>query len=239
MEWTKEQVIHRLKEIEQKGYISIPKEMYRNDDGVVGQILEREFGVDENNLHIADLGTYELKGMRLKKGRSSKLTLFHQKPSEGMSPLQIFDRFSYVSPSKRDGTLKRKLFTTIYGNRINKRGFILKRSDTDSIDLYYNDEFLASWELSSGEAKIQQVLLAFAETIGKSNTKEEQFHYVKAYILHSPRNIYQAISEGTVVMEFSMDQPANGSRAVHDRGPHFRITVKKLSELFKVVEQVL
>lgn len=53
MEWTKEQVIARLNEIEHKGFISVPAGMYRNDDGIVGQILEREFEVDENNLHDA------------------------------------------------------------------------------------------------------------------------------------------------------------------------------------------
>ena len=49
MEWTKEQVIRRLKEIEKKGFIPVPDGMYRNDDGIVGQILEREFEVYENN----------------------------------------------------------------------------------------------------------------------------------------------------------------------------------------------
>lgn len=94
MEWTKEQLILRLKEIERKGYIPVPAGMYRNDDGIVGQILEREFDVSENNLHIAVLGTYELKEMRANK--SSTLTLFHQTSTEGMTPLQLFDRFSYI-----------------------------------------------------------------------------------------------------------------------------------------------
>lgn len=239
MKWTKEQVISRLQEIEHKGYIPVPIGMYRNDDGIVGQILEREFEVDENNLHIADLGTYELKGMRIKKRKSGTLTLFHQTSTEGMTPIQIFDRFSYVRPSRRDGTLKRKLFTRIYGNKENSLGFILKASGTNNVDLYYHDEYLARWNLTSGLAKIQQVLLAFAETVGEKNTADEQFHYIRAYILSSPKNIYKAISEGAVVMELCIDQPADGSKPVHDRGPHIRIPVKKLSSLFDVVEQVL
>lgn len=239
MEWTKEQVVFRLKEIERKGYIPIPAGMYRNDDGIVGQILEREFEVDENNLHIADLGTYELKGMRIKKGKSSTLTLFHQTSTEGMTPLQIFDRFSYVRASRRDGTMKRKLFTTIYGNKENSLGFILKPSGTRNVDLYYHDEYLARWDLSSSLDKIQQVLLAFAETSGKRNFEDERFHYVRAYILRSPKNIYTAINEGAVVMDLCIDQPADGSKAVHDRGPHIRIPIRKLSALFDVAEQVL
>lgn len=239
MEWTKEQVILRLKEVESKGFIPVPAGMYRNDDGIVGQILEREFEVDENNLHIADLGTYELKGMRVKKGKSSTLTLFHQTSTEGMTPLQIFDRFSYVRASQRDGSLKRKLFTTIYGNKENSLGFILRPSGTSNVDLYYHNEYLARWDLTSGLDKIQQVLLAFAETIGPRNTEEEQFHYIRAYILRSPKNIYNAISEGAVVMDLCIDQPADGSKPVHDRGPHIRIPIRKLNALFDVVEQVL
>ena len=237
MEWTKEQVILRLNEIERKGFIPIPKGMYRNDDGIIGQILEREFGVKENNLHIADLGTYELKGMRSRK--RNMLTLFHQTSTEGMTPLQIFERFSYIRPSKRDGTSKHKLFTTINGNKENSLGFILKPSGTSNVDLYYHNEYLARWDLSRGLAKIQQVLLEFAETSGQRNSEDECFHYVRAYILGSPRNIYKAISDGSVVMDLCIDQPADGSKPVHDRGPHIRIPIRKIGALFDVVEQVL
>lgn len=239
MEWTKEEVIRRLQEVNQKGFIPISSDMYRNDDGIVGHVLEREFGVKENNLHIADLGTYELKGMRIRKGRSSMLTLFHQKSTEGMTPIQIFDRFGYVRASRRDGSMKKKLFTTIYGNKENSLGFILRPSGAYNVDLYFHDEYLARWDLSSGIEKIRQILLAFAETQGRRNAEEEKFHYVKAFILGSPKDIYQAIEEGAVVMDLCIDQPADGSKPVHDRGPHIRIPIKKLGMLFDTVEQVL
>jgi len=76
--WNKKSVIDKLQEISQKGFIPIPEGMYRKGDGIVGQILEREFGINENNLHIADLGTFELKGMRITKSKGSMLTLFHE-----------------------------------------------------------------------------------------------------------------------------------------------------------------
>lgn len=215
MEWTKEQVIARLNEIEHKGFISVPARMYRNDDGIVGQILEREFEVDENNLHIADLGTYELKGMRIKKRKSSTLTLFHQTSTAGMTPIQIFDRFSYVRASQRDGSPKRKLFTTIYGNKENSLGFILKASGISNVDLYYHDEYLARWDLSSGLAKIQQVLLAFAETTGKRNSSEEQFHYIRALI-----NITDAWIDGKRV-----PLHINIINAMRNAGYEFRNTI--------------
>ncbi len=237
--WTKNHVIEKIVEISNKGYIPIPDGMYRKDDGVIGQVLEREFGIKENNLHIADLGTYELKGMRIKKGKSNKLTLFHQKSTSGMTPLQIFDRFCYEKPSKRDGSLKRKLFTTIKGNRINNLGFILKAKNKYDVDLYYKDEYLATWDLSSGNAKINQILLALAETRGVANSRDEEFHFTKAYILSAPKNIYEAIDAGAVVLELCIDQSIDKTEPPHDRGPHIRIPLKKLDTLFESIEQIL
>lgn len=172
MEWTKENVIQKMEELRDKGFIRVPADMFRKDDGIVGQILEREFGVAENNLHLADLGTYELKGMRKKKNKASTLTLFHQTSTAGLTPNQIFDRFSYEKPSQRDGSLKRKLFTTIYGNKVNSLGFILRGNGDANVDLFFKDEYLATWDLTSGNGKIKQVLLALAETRGAANSSE-------------------------------------------------------------------
>lgn len=239
MEWTRETVKERLEEISQKGFIAIPEGMYRRDDGIVGQVLEREFGVEENNLHIADLGTYELKGLRTKQGKSSKLTLFHQKPTSGLTPLELFERFCTVKPSQRDGSMKRKLFTTVKGDRENNLGLILRAGNERAVELYCGEEYLATWDLTGGKHKINQTLLAFAETRGKANTREEQFHYIKGYILSGPKDISEAINAGAVVLELCIDQPADCSQIPHDRGPHIRIPVKKLHALFDSVERIL
>ena len=97
--WTLEEIISKLNEIKDKGYISIPTVMYRSDEGIVGQILEREFEIQENNLKIGDLGKFELKGMRK---NSATLTLCHRSPETGMNPIQIFERFGYLRPLNRE-----------------------------------------------------------------------------------------------------------------------------------------
>src|SRR5690348_15979233 len=103
MSWTLEEISRRLLEIRGKGYIPVPPEIYRRDDGIVGQILEREFGLRENNLAVADLGEFELKGRRT---NSQLITLSHKRPEKGLSPVEIFDRFGYVKKSNRDpGTI--------------------------------------------------------------------------------------------------------------------------------------
>src|SRR5205809_440192 len=108
MDWTLEAVQAKLQEIKNKGFVSVPYGMYRKDDGIVGQILEREFNIKENNISLRDLGKFELKGIR----RTSKnLTLAHKTSDRGLNPIQIFDRFGYIRPSNRDpGVMKKKLF---------------------------------------------------------------------------------------------------------------------------------
>jgi len=124
--WTKQEVINKLIEIKSKGFLPVSDDMYRKDDGIVGQILERQFGIQENNLHIGDLGDFELKAMRKRKNKSN-LTLFHKKPVSGMNVIEIFNRFGYVRPSKRNpNVMKKKLFTTIKGGKPNSLGLWLK-----------------------------------------------------------------------------------------------------------------
>lgn len=77
--------------------------------------------------------------MRKNKRKTSKLTLFHQKSTAGLRPNQIFDRFSYEEPFLRDGSLKRKLFTTIHGNKVNNLCFILRGNGDANVDLYFQD----------------------------------------------------------------------------------------------------
>lgn len=239
MKWTKEAVIDKLTEISSKGFICVPDGMFRKDDGIVGQILEREFGVAENNLHLADLGIFELKALRYKKKKPNMLTLFHQTSSSGLTPTQIFDRFGYIRASRRNGQLKKKLFTTIRGNSANRLGFLLKATSESEIHLYKDEEYLATWDLSSSMQKIEQVILVFAETRGAVNSKEEEFHYTQAFLLSHPKSLSEAIAAGAVVMDLCIDQPADGSASVHDRGPHIRIPTKKLSYLFDHIEKLL
>ena len=120
--WTKEKIIENLKIIKNKNFISIPDCIFRKDDGIVGQLLEKEFNINENNLNIADLGLFELKGMRLRKNKTNMLTLFHKTSASGLTPIEIFKRFGYIKKSNRSNITKKKLFTTIYGNKYNNLG---------------------------------------------------------------------------------------------------------------------
>lgn len=240
-EWTLESIVARLNEIREEGYIPIPVGSYRNDDGIVGQIIEREFGVNENNLSVRDLGTFELKGMRR---RSKALTLCHKKPVEGFTVLEIFERFGTIRPSNRDPkVMKKKLFMTIRGNRINSRGFqIIPQGDSVFSLCYFGNEipeFLSKWDLSDQMNKINRVILVVADSRGAANSREEVFHYNEAYLLENLKNLSELIKSGIIVMDLCIDQTIDDTRSPHDRGPHIRIPKSKILIGYESISKIL
>lgn len=236
MDWTLRRVIQKLEQIEAKGFLPIPEGMYRFDEGIIGQILEREFDVPENNLAVGDLGIFELKGMRAK---SSTLTLCHQKPQQGMTPIEIFDRFGYTRPSKRNPTiLKKKLFTTIKGRRENNLGFILTSSGPSKISLKCKDEFICQWDLSKRLPKMGNIVLAIAETKGAVGSRNEQFHFLRASLLIGLKELSTLIDAQAVVIDFCIDQVVGEAKGPHDRGPHIRIPKSKLRFAYTEIKPI-
>jgi hypothetical protein len=238
MNWTIERIKQKLSEIKLKGYIDIPSAIYRRDEGVVGQILEREFDVKENNLRIRDLGDFELKGLR--KRSNTPLTLCHSTTTRGLKPLQIFERFSYLKPSQDNPlVMKRKLFMTIKGDKLNRGGFILRSSETGDVDMYWHDEFICGWSLADSLEKAQNVIVVYAETKGKTKSLDEQFHFTDAFLLTELYPLHELIKNKSIAIDFCIDQPEDRSKPPHDRGPHIRIPKSKLFEAYKTVCRVL
>jgi len=237
MIWTRERIQKRLLEVKAKGFLPIPDGMYRKDEGIVGQILEREFDIKENNISVRDLGSFELKGMRAK---SSKLTLCHKKTDAGgLSPIEVFDRFGYEKPSNRDKSiLKKKLFTTVT-SKPNKLGFRLAPSGDKRIDMYHNSEFICSWNLSESLEKINAILLVFAETKGATAARDELFHYISAHFLQNLKPLSTLVSSNIIVIDFCIDKKVGSNKSPHDRGPHIRIPKSKLFEAYEFTEKIL
>jgi hypothetical protein len=236
MIWTREQIQKRLLEVKAKGFLPIPNGMYRKDEGIVGQILEREFDIKENNISVRDLGSFELKGMRVKSGT---LTLCHKKTDAGLSPIEVFNEFGYEKPSSRDKSiLKKKLFTTVK-YKPNKLGLRLVPSGNDRIDMYHNSEFICSWNLSESLEKINAILLVFAETRGATASRDELFHYISAHFLQNLKPLSTLVSSNIIVIDFCIDKQVGSVKSPHDRGPHIRIPKSKLFEAYKFTEKIL
>ena len=241
MEWTLEAVQKRLGEIKAKGFIPIPEGMYRKDDGIVGQILEREFGIVENNISLGDLGKFELKGIRRK---SSNLTLSHKTPEKGLNPTAIFHRFGYRRTSQsKPGVFKKNLFVTVNGVKPNPLGLKLRGIHGTAVDMVYGDEFLSEWDLTNPLKKIDQIILAVANTTGATKASDEKFHYERAFLLDGLKPLKELIDTGIIVIEFCIDQPImeDGTplKPPHDRGPHIRVPMRKLRQAYKEVTEIL
>ena len=236
--WELSRVIKKLEEVRAQGFVSIPPGQYRNDDGVVGQVLERHFGLRENNLGVGDLGRFELKAMR---ERSATLTLCHKNPVSGASPQELFRRFSYERPSRREpGVMKRKLFTTVTGARANNLGLILLAApEGNGFELYCHDEFIARWDLSEQLAKMDRLILAFARTQGQANSPQERFHFFQAFMLEGLNGMASLVEEGVVTLSLCIDQPLDGRRMPHDRGPHIRMPRTRLLRAYAKVEPLV
>lgn len=237
MGWTVERIVERFRDLSQRGHIGVPPRMFRNDDGVVGQLLELEFDLAENNLALADLGQFELKGMRK---RSSTLTLCHKTPISGMKPLEIFDRYGYVRASNRNqGVMKKKFFSTITGNRFNSRKFRLAPLDATRFQMVHEtDGTIATWDLVKSLPKVQQIVLGIAETEGTTNSANETFHYVELWLMQGLRSLDSLIRNGVIKMDLCIDQPIDGTRPPHDRGPHIRIPKSQFKNAYESVTRL-
>lgn len=234
--WSLDEIRAKLRKVNGKGFLSIPPGMYRRDEGVVGQVLEREFGISENNVSVGDLGDFELKGMR---ARSNKMTLCHKTTEVGLSPIEVYDRFGYVKPSNRDkSVLKKKLFTTVTGTRANSLGLILKPSGKSSIDMFFGEEFICGWHLEESLKKIDRIILVLADTRGETASKDEEFHYVQAYLYNGLKSVDELVGKGIIVIDFCIDQVMGSRKVPHDRGPHIRIPKSKLGAAFRDVRLV-
>ena len=219
------------------GYVGVEGVDFRSDDGVPGQIIERLFGVEENNLPVRDLGTYELKGFRKKSGN---LTLFHKTTDKGLTPIQMFDRFGYVKASNRNpDVMKKKLFTTIDGKKFNSLNLKLFAPNNNSLEVYHGTEFISGWDLSNSLHKPNKIIMCFAETQGTHNTTGERFHFVEAYRLEGFKDITELVNNGSVFLDLCIDQELGSSKGPHDRGPHVRVRKSKLKNAFKVYEKIL
>lgn len=78
--YRKEELIHEIGKIFEKGWIpSVKKTRNVRNDGAIGNTLEKELGIKENNLPIPNTQEWELKGQRAH--TTSLVTLKHIEPS--------------------------------------------------------------------------------------------------------------------------------------------------------------
>lgn len=233
--FTLDQIKEKLLEIKARGFIKTT----RPHDGGPGNTLEDLLGLTENNFRTPDLGEIELKAKRIESG--AMLTLTSQAPLPRGVNKQLFNAYSYVSPEDNIT----RLYTTIYGSRVNPQGFKVS-FNCDKLILENRNNIYAYWDtnvlFSQLKGKAEKTLLVYAKVRGKGRANEE-YHYIEAYLLSglSMEKFVSAIESDKLKVDIRIGADKGGKNAgkYHDHGTAVRICKRDFLHLFDTHIQVI
>lgn len=257
--FSKEGLIQELKEIGQRGWI---KNSRRGNVGGVGNTLEDELGIKENNLPIPNAAEWELKCQRA--DTSSLITLFHSEPSPRalkFVPEILLRKYGWAH--KLAGTRYPKgemsFRQTIHGKSRSDRGFMvsLDRSnkkvmisfDAQSVDTRHG-EWLKQVEKRVGLRELNpQPYWGFDDLFHKAGTKLLNCFYVQATTKKEHNVEYFSYEKILMLQKFSLDKfieaISNGAvlidfdaRTGHNHGTKFRIRQNSLPDLYSKVDAI-
>jgi len=232
---TLKQLIKKLLEIKKMGYIKT----HRIDDTGIGKTLEDLLGIKENNLRLPDVGDIELKAKRITS--DSMLTLATKSPEpKGVNRI-LFENYKY-----KDKDEQYNLHSTVYGSRFNPQGFKITIKE-DKLILENKNNIEAFWPITIFDdvlkSKSNKVLLVLAETKGQRKTKDEQFHYVEAYLLSglNDKNFEVAIMNDMLKVDIRIGVYRSGKRKgiYHDHGTGFRIHKRNILKLYHSFQKLI
>ncbi len=233
---TYNEIIEKLKEIKETGYIK----SHRRGNTGVGKTLEDLLGITENNIPGPNAVMLELKSTR--KNVSSMLTLFTKSPLPRGANSILLQKFGYDSAR---GNNRKELHTTVNAKSYNR----LKGQSGFKIDIKKDrvnlitpqNEILGYWDKEtlkkSFEKKLPKLLYVKADTriIGLN----EEFWFNEAWLLSGFNfdNFFNLLREGTILVDIRIGQYSNGR--THDHGTAFRVFPDKLDLCFAHREKVM
>lgn len=244
MSWTKTSLIEKLREIKDRGWI--PSGRSIRNVGAVGNTLEDLLGIKENNLPLANAGSWELKAQR--KGTESLTTLFHLEPEPrrvGVVKNILLPKYGW--PHKEiKGEMSFRV--TMSGNRYTDRGFkIIVNKDERRLYVDFNAHYVSSvhnewlkdverrvglgkidpqpyWTFDTLEQKTKEKLrnAVYVLAMSKIDGNQEYFYYDEAWFLEGFRfdKFISAIEKGLILIDFD-------ARTGHNHGTKFRVREAK------------
>lgn len=252
--FTKEELIERLKEVKDRGWIP---NVRPGNAGGVGNTLEDLLGIEENNLPIPNASEWELKCQR--KRTTSLTTLFHIEPSPRAMkfvPCIFLPKYGWKHQTMPDEMSFRQ---TINGLAYSDRGFkVVVDRNAKRVAISFNAEFVgerhAEWlksvEKRAGLKELDpQPYWGFDDLFHRAGTKllncfyiraevkresgREHFWYKDIIVLQdfSLEKFLQAIEKGMIYVDFD-------ARTGHNHGTKFRLKQDRLPELYEVVRKV-
>ncbi len=242
--FTKEEIIKRLIEISEMGWVESGR---HGNHGGIGNTLEDLLGIEENNLPIPNAAEWELKTQRLT--TTSLTTLFHTEPSPTalkFVPAILLPKYGWKhqEAGKKYPDTEKSFRQTIGAVSRSDRGFkvVINRSESKveiSFDASAVSERHAEW-LKSVKEKIglnelnPQPYWGFEDLEHKVGTKltncffvqaavkridgKEHYHYQRATMLKGLdfEGFLECLENGTILVDFD-------ARTGHNHGTKFRI----------------
>lgn len=258
--YTKEELIKRLQEIADEGWI---KGCRKGNCGSAGNTLEDLLGIEENNLPIPNAAEWELKTHQA--NSTALLTLLHSEPSpRACNHVSKVLLPKYGWPHKEAGgkypETEMSFRQTISGAGYSDRGFkVVVNRDEKKVEITFNadkiDERHADWKKSVEErvglddfrdkpywgfedlksavhGKLLNCFYVIAET--KRIKGETYFWFNKALMLKDFdfERLLVAIENGKAYVDFD-------ARTGHNHGTKFRVQQTLIPELYSYAKVVV
>ena len=252
--YTKEELIKRLKQIRDKGWILNARQ---GNVGGIGNTIEDMLGIKENNLPIPNAAEWELKCQRA--DTSSLTTLFHMEPSPRaikFVPSVLLPLYGWKHQTIPSEMSFRQ---TINGLTSTDRGFIVVVDRAvRKVYISFNAKDVADrhkvW-LKTVKRKAglhdlnPQPYWGFDDLFHKAGTKLLNCFYIRADVKHKDNKEYFWYKEILILQKFSLDKflkaIENGfvlidfdARTGHNHGTKFRLRQDKLPELYETTVAV-
>lgn len=258
--YTKNQLIEKLKEISNYGWIENARE---GNHGGIGNTLEDLLGIQENNLPIPNAAEWELKSQRI--NTTSLTTLFHIEPSpraikfvpQILLPLY---GWKHQKAGNKYPDNEMSFRQTIHGNSHSDRGFIVKINRDDKKVLISFDSLKVDnkhsnwlknienkigltelepqpyWGFNNLEHKAGTKLLNcfYVQAIVKKQNGKEFYHYKKVKMLQRFNfdGFLNELEKGNILVDFD-------ARTGHNHGTKFRMRQNCLENLYEFATDII
>ncbi|MCY3541522.1 MAG: MvaI/BcnI family restriction endonuclease [Gammaproteobacteria bacterium] len=225
MNWTQEEITTKLAEVKGLGYV---KSKRRGPTGV-GFTLETLLGIKENNIHLPDLGSFELKAKR--EGHTGMTTLFtFNRAAWKIGPMEAIRRYGNEDKNGRLG-----LYQSVTAVP-NNRG--LHVSVDDSYIRVSNSEdqtILLEWSLTDVSERFDEKVgnLLLVKALVDTRDGAEYFNYHQAKLLSgapTQQKLREKIRFGDVIIDLRLHD--KGTKGARNHGTGFRVLEDSLEHLY-------
>lgn len=263
--FSKEELIEKFKAIYAKGWIENKR---GRNDGAVGNTLEDELEIPENNLPIPNAAEWELKAQRAT--TTSLLTMFHTEPSPtamSIVPSILLPKYGWphTGAGKQYPKSEKSFRATLNASSFTDRGLKVNVNDKERkieiiFDNSHTDERHSTWTKSvkerAGHLGNFDIIpyWGFDDLFHKAGTKLKNCFYVRADVKREGRGknrkVYFLYNYVLKLSNFDQEKFIQAirdgkiyidfdARTGHNHGTKFRIRYNDIPSLYKNAEVVL